>query len=180
MHPCRAHTTTQKAARGRRVPSDETSLRGSSQQLSFGVATPVIATNSITERILLSGLAFFRFAVCGTIVWFGFYFVSWFGTCEWGLSVSGVLSDLLFALLFLGPSSLVPFIGCRCRTALVGACITFAAAFIPGEVFSRAQEFQAIQTYGVAPDHDIVIDRWAPYEHHTIAYNKDKGWTGWD
>ena len=130
--------------------------------------------------MLLSSLVLFRLAVCGVIAWVGFYFVSWLGTCHWGLSMSGVVSDLLFALIFLGPASLIPFIGCRWRAARIGALLTFPAAFVPGEVFARAQEYQAIQTYGIAPDRDILIDRWAPYEHHTIAYYKGKGWTGWD
>lgn len=130
--------------------------------------------------MLLGSLALFRLAVCGGVAWFGFYFVSWLGTCHWGLSISGVFSDLLFAFIFLGPASLLPFIGCRWRVAVVGMLLMFPAAFVPGEVFSRAQEYQAIQTYGAAPDRDIFIDRWAPNEHHTIAYYKGKGWTGWD
>lgn len=130
--------------------------------------------------MLLSGLALFRLAACGVIACFGFFLVSWIGTCHWGLSVSGVFSDLLFALIFLGPASLIPFIGCRWRVVLIGALLTFSAAFIPGEVFARAQEYQAVQTYGTAPDRDIIINRWAPWEYHTIAYYRGTGWTGWD
>jgi hypothetical protein len=130
--------------------------------------------------MLLGSLTLFRLAVCGVVTWFGFHFVSWLGTCQWGFSISGVFSDLLFGFIFLGPASLAPFIGCHWRVAIVGTLLTFLAAFVPGEVFARAQEYWAIQTYGVAPNRDILINRWAPNEHHTIAYYKDKGWTGWD
>lgn len=131
-------------------------------------------------RWIGAGRVALRFAGCAGLAWFGFYLIAWYGTLGWGFSAASVLNDLGFALILLGPTSLIPFIGCAWRSALLGALATFVVAFVPGEVFARAQEYQAIQTYGVMPEQDITISRWAPFEYHTIAGYKGKGWSGWD
>jgi hypothetical protein len=135
---------------------------------------------SFGEKATLDIVWVYRFAVAAGVVCFGFAFVSWAGTQRWGYSTSGMLQDLAISAIFLIPASIVPFIGCRLRVAIIGVAITFIAAFVPGEVFARAQEYLVIREHGIAPAQDVVIDRWEPQSQHTIAYFKDRGWTGWD
>ena len=103
-----------------------------------------------------------------------------FRTSGFGLSFKDLLRLLLATLIFVAPLTMIACIDLGWRRISIAVLSICAGSFIIAELFGRTQEIAVVRRYGIAPTNQVVTTRWWPFQHHSIIYVRDHGWSGCD
>ena len=121
------------------------------------------------------------FSPVGAAFWcfFASFRTQGYGT-HWGDLLGESLFFLLFLLVYVLPVLIILKWKLRIQHLLLGTFALMVFSIGGAEAYARAQEWVLIEKFGEHPDHDFVVPRWPPFQHHCIGYTSSIGWWGLD
>jgi len=125
--------------------------------------------NLLWRLFLLCSITLFCWFLFADVRTWG-YGAPWSGIFQFALLFSALISPVMFLLLR-------PYSWRQMLLAIF--CVTLVSMF-GADLFGRAQEWQLIRQHGERPDHDFVVQRWAPFGNSNLGYNSKSGWWGCD
>ena len=118
-------------------------------------------------------------AVGGVVAW-GWFFMAYFRTMDWGFSPRAFLASLAFGAFLVGVPAAACLFGRDRRTVLTWSVLAVLASALLAEGWAAAQEQRFAWKCRQRPGVAAWESRWWPFPDHHIGYYPGSGYFGND